>query len=511
MSRRHALATPKPARPSRRRSHPWPGPRAWRQTLGLGSVVLGSVLASVLGLSACAVGPDFQRPTPELPASLAPAELGAAASGVPASTGQAVVPNWWTQLGSDKLNRLVEQALAHNPSLAGAQAALLSAQESVRAQQGQYWPQVSAGYAFARQKVAGTLASPLSSNAYVFNLHTVNLDVGFTPDLFGLNRRTVEGLQAQADAQRWALEATRITLVSSVVSGVVSEAALREQVSLTRTLIALAQRQFDITQRLHALGAASESDVRNAESSLASADAALPPVLKALDQQRDALKALLGVYPSQVLQSDFTLDELHLPPPALSLPSALLERRPDILIAQENLHAASAAIGVARANRLPQITLGATAYGQTGTVLHDLVNSAGNFWALSGGLTAPLFSGGSLSARERAAQANYEQAAQLYRQTVLGAFQNVADALSAVAHDDEGLQRQQRASDAASRLLAIAQAQQQAGDLSALSLLPLQQGQAQARLLLLQAKATQLSDLAALYLALGDGWQGAQP
>jgi NodT family efflux transporter outer membrane factor (OMF) lipoprotein len=460
------------------------------------------VAAAALLTSACTVGPDYHRPALSLPTQFD--ETTPSRPSAPVSLPQ----EWWKQIGSEPLSRLVERALRQNPSIEAAQAALASARESVQAQEGAYLPQVSATYGFQRNKNAAVLASPLTDNAYVFNLHTAALNVSYAPDLFGLNRRTVESLTAQANSQRYALAATQLTLVGNLIVAAANEAALRDQIELTDKQIQLQEQALLALSKMRDKGANSEADVSAQEFQLATLQAALPPLRKQLEQQRNGLKNLLGAYPSEVLTDSFRLGDFKLASDIpLTLPSSLLDARPDIRMAEENLHAASAAIGIAVANRLPQITLGGSLVGQTSASLGQLFNSANNFWSLAGGLAAPLYSGGTLSARERAARANYDQAAAVYRQTVLSAFQSVADALSAVRNDAVATQKYQRAVDAAKRSLAIARQQIRLGDLSVLAALPLEQAALQAQLALSQSQANQLSDIAALGMALGGGWQ----
>ncbi len=471
------------------------------------ATVLGGWAAVTLLTSACTVvGPDYQQPALSLPATFQEPAAAAAAATRPAAADWPV--RWWTQFQSPALNTLVERALAQNPGIEAGQAALRVAAEAVRAQEGLYQPQVSAGYTFARSKTGSALASPLSSADYVFNLHTLALNVSLTPDVFGLNHRTVESLQAQADSQRHLLEATRASLAANVVVAVVTEAGLREQLQVTEALLRSQQSLLDAQRRLRAAGALGEADVRAQELVVATTDATLPPLQKLLGQQRDLLKNLLGAYPDEVLGATFHLSDLSLPATLpQTLPSSLLERRADLRAAEESLHAASAAIGVARANRLPQVVLGTSVIGQAGTVFADLFRSAGTFWTLAGGIAGPVFDGGTLSARERAARAAYDQAAAMYRQAVLAAFQSVADALVATQTDQEALVRQQRAKEAAERSLAIAQKQKALGDLPAVALLPLEQASLQAQLTLAQIRANQFADVAALCLALGGGWE----
>lgn len=264
------------------------------------------------------------------------------------------------------------------------------------------------------------------------------------------------------------------------------------------------QRQFE-------LGQVSSADVAAQEAALAVAQANLPPLEKQLAQQRDLLKALAGRFPNDERQTGFDLDQLQLPGELpLSLPSTLVEHRPDIRAAEEQLHAASAEIGVAAANRLPNITLGVAGYGSAALSMADLFKGGTGFWELAGGITQPLFDGGTLKHRESAARAAYDQAAAQYRATVLNAFQNVADALQAVKSDADALRAADKALSAADKSLHLAQRQLELGDISALAVLNSEQTYQQAKLNQVQAQANRLADTVALFQALGGGWWNRQ-
>ncbi|HEY1392935.1 MAG TPA: efflux transporter outer membrane subunit, partial [Methylibium sp.] len=356
-----------------------------------------------------------------------------------------------------------------------------------------------------------TLASPASSGASVYNLHTLQLTVSYTPDVFGGNRRQVETLQAQADSQRWEAEATYLALTSNVTAAAVQEASLRGQIQATRELIDIQTEILKRFQRQYQLGQVALADVTQQEAALAAVQATLPPLDKQLALQRDLIKALAGQLPSEHLDAEFTLDSLSLPAELpLTLPSTLVDHRPDVLAAEEQLHIASANIGVARAARLPSVQLGVNAYGSAAYSIPDLFKAGTIFWTLAGGVAQTVFDGGTLRHREAAAAAAYDQAAAQYRATVINAYQNVADALQAIQADAQALRAADYAQDAADRSLAIARRQLALGDVSPMFVMQAEQAALQARLSVVQARANRLSDSVALFQALGGGWWNRQ-
>ena len=482
------------------------------------------IIATAVGLlGGCAVGPDFQAPA-------APTTERYTAQALPASTaasgadngpeqrlveGRDIPAEWWALFRSDGIDALMRQALAANPDLQAADAALRAARENVLAQQGAYFPSVSADYNATRQGVADPIASPLSSGAATYTLHTAQLTVGFVPDVFGGNRRQVESLQAQADAQRYQLEAARLTLASNVVVAAVQHASTRAQIEATRELIDLASRQLTLLQRQQTAGQIGSADVAAQEAALAQAQATLPPLEKQLAQLGNQLAVLTGSLPSDTVLPDFKLEQLQLPEELpLSLPSKLVEQRPDIRAAEAQLHAASAQVGVAVANRLPSFNLSA-GVGSSALKFSQLFSAGTGFWSLGADVTQTVFDAGTLMHRQRAAQAGYDQAAALYRSTVLTAFQNVADTLNAIQSDARALDAAVVAERAAQRSLAIARRQHAAGSAGVLVELNAEQTLRQAMLGRIQAQANRLADSAALFQALGGGWwnrsEGAAP
>jgi len=464
-------------------------------------------------LTSCAVGPDFERPpAPEVKGytaqPLAPAtESADVAGGAAQHFVEGDLPaEWWTLFHSDQLNKLIEQALKANPEVEAAQAALRAARENVYAQEGAYFPSVSGNFSPSRQKTSAVLQPVPNSGAQIYNLYTAQVNVSYSPDVFGLNRRTVESLDAQAEAQRFQLEATYLTLTSNVVASAVQEASLRGQIAAAQKIIDVETELLDLFKRQEKLGQISEMDSAAQEAALAQAQQALPPLQKQLAVQRDQLTALLGRLPSEEPSEIFELSSLQLPEDLpVSLPAKLVEQRPDIRMAQENLRAASAEIGVAIANRLPNITLDASE-GTTALAFNKLFTAGTRFWGLAGGVTQPIFEGGTLLHKERAAQANFDQAAAQYRSTVITAFQNVADTLHALQSDAQALKAAVRAERTAARSLELTRTQLRLGAVNYLAVLNAQQTYLQAEISLVQAQANRYADTAALFQALGGGW-----
>ncbi len=465
---------------------------------------LATAAALAAVLAGCTVGPDFQRPDP-------PDVTSYRATPPPPgdqhfSAGADLPSQWWQLFRSAPLNALVQRALAANPNIDAARAALLVAQETAAAQRGAFLPQVSASLQPTRQRIADSLSSPLNAPANPFSLHTAQLSIGYAPDVFGGMRRQVESLEAQAEFQRFELEAARLSLAANVVAAAIQEAALRAQIAAQEKIVAQGGEMLALTNRQLALGAIAEIGVAAQQAALAQSRAALPPLRKQLAQNRDLLTALAGGFPGKELEQRFDLEHLELPLELpLNLPSALVEQRPDVRAALALAHSASAQVGVAFANMLPQFSLNA-ASGSVVARMGDLFTAGGGFWGVAGALTQPIFDGGALRHRKSAAEAAYEQAMAQYRATVIAAFQNVADALHALEHDAEALRATTAAERAASRSLSIARRQLALGDISRLALLATEQSYQQALLALAQARASRYADTAALFQALGGGW-----
>jgi len=484
-------------------------PLACGLAVATGRAALGAAAISA-ALGAC-VGPNFHRPAaPGVERyTIEPLVRTAAAPGVGGAAQrfleqQDVPRNWWTLFGSDQLNALVNEALRANPEVASAQAALRQAMENTAAQRGLYFPSIQGDFDASRNRDAvGVLSPTLTSGSPVYNLFTPQLTISYVPDVFGANRRAVESLAAQAEASRFQLDATYLTLTANVVTTAIQEAGLRAEIAGTEQVIALERESLGVLRRELELGAIAEADVYAQDAALAQLEGTLPPLNKQLHQARDQLAALTGHLPADFKPDPLELDQLTLPTDLpLGVPSQLVERRPDVRAAEAQLHAATAQVGVAIANLLPQVTITGDV-GSTATLFSELFKPGTGFWSLGANATQPLFAGGALMHRKRAADAALDQAAAQYRSAVLTAFQNVADSLHALDTDADALNAASRAEQAAQKSLGVAHHQLELGSVSYLALVASEQTYNQAVVSLAQARANRYADTAALFQALG--------
>jgi NodT family efflux transporter outer membrane factor (OMF) lipoprotein len=473
-----------------------------------------ALLAAAAMASSCAVGPDFKVPAPPSDDRYTREPLPAltASTAAPFGAAQHFVSNsdisghWWTLFGSHALDALVEEALNANPNLQSTLASLRAAKETVYAQEGKFFPTLQGNFTPTRQLTAGSISPVLASGDNPFNLYTGQLLVSYTFDVWGENRRAVESLQALADVQRFQVEAAFLTLTSNLVVAAIQEASLRGQIDATNELIAINVRMLKLLNDQFSNGYINRSDLAAQEAALAQIKATLPPLRKQLGVQRDLISALLGRLPSQEPAETFKLAAMHLPRDIpLTLASKLVEQRPDVRAAEEQLHSASALVGVAVANMLPNITLSANG-GYTATQLAGLFSPINKFWMIGGSATQTLFDGFTLLHQKRAAEATYQQAAWAYQAVVIAAFQNVADALRALQNDADALKAARDFERAAKVSRDLAQDQFTAGNVNFIVLLNAQQTYQQARIALVQAQANRLTDTAALIGALGGGW-----
>jgi NodT family efflux transporter outer membrane factor (OMF) lipoprotein len=485
-------------------------------------------------LSACAVGPNFHRQsaptnagytTNDLPAATAAAN-GVAGSAQTFMSGPDIPFRWWEAFGSSALNSAVDKAFRANPTVATAQATLRQAQELVYAQQGYFFPTIAANYQFERQKLAGNLGGnspglqgngkliaaaqnpngPPYNEPVTYNFHTAQLTVGYTPDVFGANRRQVESLDALAQVQRFELEATYLTLATNVVAAAIQEASVRAEIAAAKEIIAANQKALDIVRNKSRLGYAMGIDVAAQDAALTAAKQLLPPLEKQFEQTRDLLRALEGKLPNEEIEETFDLTALTLPTEVpLSLPSKIVEQRPDVRAAEQQLRSVNAQVGVAIANRLPQFSI-TGALGGTASVFSQMFSPGGPFWNIIGNSTQTLFDGNTLLHQQRAAEQALKQAAAQYQSTVIAAYQNVADTLHAMISDADSLSAAVEAERAAKLTLDLSQQRMQAGYFDYLTELAAQAAYQQALLNLVQAQAARFGDTAAMYQALGGGW-----
>ena len=472
------------------------------------------VCGSIAMFAGCAVGPDFETPQPPWVASITPRPLsapGAAAGETQRYKTDVDIPGaWWGLFHSPELNSLVERALNDNSDLQAAQAALRIARSNVEAQRGFFFPTIESSYSVDKQKVASSVLVPSTPTATPFyTLQTAQLAVSYVPDVFGGNRRQVESLEAQADAQRFQLEATYLTLTSNLAVAAIQEASLRGQIKTTKHILFIQKELLALLRRQFGLGQVGKIDVATQEAAVAQVEQTLPLLEKQLAQQRDLIVALTGHLAGEGLPEHFEFSSLHLPADLpVSIPAALVEQRPDIRAAEGNLHSASAQVGVAIANRLPQINLTGTNIGKQAAGFGDLFvcGATCTLWNLAAGGAQVLFDGFTLEQKQRAAEAGLDQAAAQYRTTVVTAFQNVADALQALEADARALRAAVASERASERVLKLTETQLQLGQVSALQVLVAEQIYLQASLTAVQTKAVRYSDTVALFQALGGGW-----
>jgi NodT family efflux transporter outer membrane factor (OMF) lipoprotein len=477
-----------------------------------GAAAISLVAAFTAALGGCAAGPDFHAPAPVTDATYtaAPQPAGTAQAQGPGGAAQRFVSvesvggAWWRAFGSADLDRLVEQALEDSPTLAQARMKLEQAREDYLAQAGgSEWPQVNGAVDVTREKInpaAFGIGNLLGNRTFPpFTLYQAQVNVSYTLDVFGTNRRTLEGLAAAIDYQQYELEAARLTLAGNVVTSVIRRASLAVQLDLSERILAQQSHQLEITEQRRRAGGISDSDLLSQHSQVEQTRAGIAPLRLQLAQADHQLAVYLGRTPAQGTAGAPALEALNLPTELpLTLPAALARQRPDIRASEALLHQASANVGVATANMFPQITL-TGAYGPEGIQLSNLVD----VWSVSAGLTQPIFHGGQLRARKRSAEDAYQAAAAAYRQTVLQGLQQVADALRALEQDALQLAAREEAQRDSAAAARVAERRYAAGGLSQLSLLDTQRQELQTTLDRAQAQAQRLADTAALYEALG--------
>jgi NodT family efflux transporter outer membrane factor (OMF) lipoprotein len=472
-----------------------------------------SVLA-LAALAGCAVGPDFKQPdapgTGRITNQPLPAQTGAA--GTTGGDQQAFVSHgdvpadWWTLFNSPVLNGLVRDALAANSDLAAARAALRVANANAAAERAAFFPGLSAGFGATRQQTSQTLSPVLSGPAQTFNLYTPQLTISYVPDLFGGTRRTVESAEAQARGQEFALRAAHLTLASNVALAAIQYASLSDQLAAQQNITEAAEQLRGMMQDQLSHGAISKAALASQDVVVMQARAALAALQKQRAQQIDLLAALTGRLPANFQPPQLSLADLSLPREMpVSLPADLVRQRPDVRIAEENLHAANAQVGVAIAAMLPNITLSATG-GSAATAIGQLFGAGTGFWSIGANVAQTLFDGGALLAKKRAADAALDQAKAQYQSAVTTAFQNTADALEAVHYDADALAANAAAGAAAREALERAKRQQTLGDTGMPAVLLAEQNDQQTQIALIQARASRYADTVGLYQALGGGW-----
>jgi NodT family efflux transporter outer membrane factor (OMF) lipoprotein len=460
-------------------------------------------------LAGCAVGPDFHRPAPPgTPDYLHPSSDAApvqteAQDLQTISQGAEIAGEWWQLFHSTQLDEAVRASIAASPTLVAARATLAQAREEVVVARAGFLPGLSASAGAQR---SGTSAGRAPATSAGQNLYSVGLSTSYSPDIFGSTRRTVEQQQALADYQRNELAAAYLTLTGSVVNEVLMIASTRLQITTVEDLIAGDRKNLALTQREFEVGIVPRSDVLTADSQLAADLTQLPSLHKQLDQAYDALAVLAGRPPAGWQVQPFDIDQFMLPRDMpLSLPSRLVRQRPDVLAAETQMHAASAAIGVAVAQELPDFNLSASVTREA-LQAADLFHQFTTLWAAGGSLTQPIFKGGALRAQVRAARDAFEAQAATYQTVVLEALGQVADDLWALQYDAQILTVDRHSMDVALEALKLQRTSYSVGTTTVLNLIAAERAYAQARLSYVSAKVQQFIDSASLLTALGGGW-----
>ncbi|MDE1942721.1 MAG: efflux transporter outer membrane subunit [Betaproteobacteria bacterium] len=460
------------------------------------------VLSLAFGLSACAVGPDFK--TPDAPATktyISEQEILTQDQRV--QLGQQIAVEWWTLFGSHELDGLIRRAIAENHGMSAARETLAQAQAAVSAERGSLLPQASLDALAGRQKYGVALFGP--SNFFIppFTYYEAGPAFSWTIDLFGGGQRRVERQQALTDYQQQELGALYVALTGNVVSQSIELAAVQSQIDAAQEVVRTDEKLLAMTRAAQDAGAATRMDVLNAQSRLAADRAKLPELKQRYSQSTHMLAVLVGQSPGDWTAPHLNLNQLRVPSSLpVSLPSELVHKRPDILAAEANLHAASATIGIATANQYPTLTLSADMF-QEALTPSRLFYGASNAWALAGGLSVPVFNGGTLSAQKKEAEHAYQAALSQYQQTVVRAFGQVADALTALSHDDEALKAMNESESVAQAALDVARKRQEAGSSGLLDIELARRSYALARLQRLEAQTRQLLDVTQLFVALG--------
>ena len=465
---------------------------------------------SVLILGACTtVGPNFKAPAPP---------QGAAASGY-AMAGDAPAPGvqlspeartagpWWQAFGSPELDATVRQALADSPTLIEATATLQRARANVAAVRGQQLPQVDTSDSIQRERInIQSFGIPGFPNPTI-NLYSIGAAVSYDLDLFGGRRRATEQALAQAEAEARRADAAYLTLSGNVALQAMQIASLRAQIATVQSVVAQDQQVIDLVRAAERAGGEAPSAIVGGQAQLAEDEALLPPLLRQLQAARHQLALLTGKSPAEWSAPDFDMAKFAVPDEIpVSLPSALVRRRPDILAAEADLHAATAAVGVAVSNQYPDIKLSA---GLTQSTIKpaQIFNYGSSGWSVLAGLTAPIYHGGTLKAQRQEAEAEARASAARYQDTVLRAFVQVSDALAALGADQQSIVALGNAVKSAEARARDAQTAYRLGGGSLLDVVDAQRQLSRSRRALAEAEGQRLSDMVELFTATAADWR----
>lgn len=477
------------------------------------STIAGAIAVS--SLTGCAVGPNFHTPAPPATTQYTRGQQPGSTADAPVAGGTAqtlqsdrdIPADWYSLFQSESLDELIRRSLHDSPTVQAAKAALRSAQDTYRAERGAlFLPQADGQLSATREKIPGAAFGNPAAGSSLFTLYNVSVNVSYRLDLFGASRRQLEQLSAQTDFERWELEAAKLTLTGNVVTTAFDVASLTDQLAAVKEVVTAETQQYAVVQRQFEVGAASKSDVLSQQAQLAQATALVPALEKTLAQAQHRLAVLAGRTPDDASVPDFALDHFQLPTELpVSVPAKLVRQRPDVQAAEAQLHEATAAVGVATANLFPQLTLSGV-LGSESITSNGLFGTGTGTWSAGAQLLQPLFRGGELRYKRRAAVAALEQADANYRQTVLSALEDVANTLRALETDARALRAQVDAEKAAADAFEISRKQFRVGGVSYVTVLNAQRLFLEARQSRVQAQAARYSDSAALFQALGGGW-----
>jgi len=465
-------------------------------------------------LGGCAVGPDFEEPTPPRVDSYMETPLpekteettGAGGVAQHFIMGGEIPAEWWCLFHSKPLNELIEQGIKNNYTLKAAQASLRQAEANYRAAIGSLFPFVSVGALTERQRFNASMFDQPNLRPQTFNLFNAGVNVSYTLDVFGGIRRQIEAAGALADVKQFEEEATYLTLTANIVTTSITEASLRAQIEATNELVDIQKKNLEISENRFRLGAISKIDALSQATQLYQTESSLPPLNNALAQTRTTLSVLIGKLPSECKIQEFSLNEIILPAEIpVSIPCHLVRQRPDVQAAEAQLHAASAQIGVSTANLLPQFNITGS-YGGSSNIFNELFKHTSNVWTLIGTVAQPIFDAGTRMAQRDASVAAFELVYAQYHQTVLQAYKNVADVLQALELDAVQLRITTEGEKAATESLNLTQMQYDLGAVSYLNLIIAQRQYHLARIDRIRAQASRYSSTAALFQALGGGW-----
>ena len=478
----------------------------------------GVALCLAVTCAGCTQGPDFVPPPPPAVADYIAADEAKGEAPGPTQlflSGEGVTAAWWTLFQAPEIDALVAQGIAGSPTLASATARLSEAQQTLAAAVGAAGPAVDFAASATREKL-NTASFGLQPNSLPlpanFNVYQVGPTARYALDIFGGARRQIEQASALAEVRRYQRDAAWQSLTGNIVTEAIWMATLRAELQAIQDIIEIDRQNLGLVRTERRSGTVPDIDVTTANSQLAADETMLPGPQQQRDVARHALAVLLGLPPADWQPPELDLSALTLPSRIpVSLPSALVHQRPDILAAEAQLHAASARIGVATARIYPDITLSAS-IGAAALDPAHLFNQTGLLWSIAAGLSQPVFDGGMREAERRGALASFQAAAADYREVVLQAFGQVADLLRALSHDGQMLAAEQRALDIASESKTLHKIRYSGGGSGILELLDAERQYQRARLGYIEAQSRRIRDLIQLQVAMGAGrWQVDAP